>query len=72
MKFQFKRGWRYAKIDKIIFQNWQDGIITAAEAIRRIAENNQCDEIPVNDFLRYAEELGYGRTKKCCGGEETE
>lgn len=63
-RFDFKRGYRYAKYDKIYFEQYKCGRITAETAIRRIAENNQCDPIPVEDFLALAEELGYGNKKR--------
>lgn len=61
MGFNFKRGWRYAAYDKIVFQKWYDGRISAEKAISEIAENNQCDKISVKEFIKCAEELGYAR-----------
>ena len=61
MGFNYKRGWRYAAYDKIVFQKWYDGRISAEKAISEIAENNQCDKISVEEFIKCAEELGYAR-----------
>lgn len=75
MGFNFKRGWRYAAYDKIVFQKWLDGRISAEKAISEIAENNQCDKISVEEFIKCAEELGYARnigSKEIQTGTETE
>lgn len=74
MGFNYKRGWRYAAYDKIVFQKWYDGRISAEKAISEIAENNQCDKISVKEFIKCAEELGYARnigSKEIQTGAET-
>lgn len=77
MGFNYKRGWRYAAYDKIVFQKWLDGRISAEKAISEIAENNQCDKISVEEFIKCAEELGYAgdnrsEKKQTAAEEKTE
>lgn len=56
---KFVKSSAVAAEDKGVFNSYADGVITAKQGAKKIAENNNIKEVNEDEFVRIARWLGY-------------
>ena len=56
---EFNKSNAIATKDKGVFNDYADGVITAKQGAKKIADNNELEDVSEDEFIRMVRWLGY-------------